>query len=84
MIEGGANKAEAEFYVALMAFNNGITGLMGLSGDVSKGSVSTETLRFGKGDNGWIYLPEETVNSNSNDNSYDTPLQDWVKEFGYK
>ena len=83
LIEGGANKAEAEFYVALMAFNNGITGLMGLSGDGSKGSVSTEILRFGKGNNGWIYLPEEEVSNTSGDSYYETDFQGWVDKYGY-
>jgi hypothetical protein len=83
LVELGATKADAELYVILNSFSTGLVeAVSGGNGSGDTSIVFTENLRFGKGDNGWFYLPEKEIVNTSND-SYGTPMQDWVKKYGY-
>ncbi|MBT5663299.1 MAG: hypothetical protein HOJ05_06315, partial [Alphaproteobacteria bacterium] len=47
--------------------------------------VIKDIFRFGKGSNGWIYLPEQTSVSNSSSDSsnsyYETDFKGWVDKY---
>jgi hypothetical protein len=66
----------------LGAFGGGIN-----DGNVNQDNsrVIKDIFRFGKGSNGWIYLPEQTSVSNSSSDSsnsyYETDFKGWVDKY---
>ena len=89
LIESGMTRDEASYTANLMSVLNGFSGIVGaLGGGLDGGNVNednsrviTEILRFGKGNNGWIYLPEQASVSDSSDSYYETDFQGWVDKY---
>ena len=88
MRENGASFSEAHILAETMEilsiFNNGlnmfIDGSDTKNSDINMQRTLTAALRFGKGKNKWIYIPDERVSIESNE-TYNTDFQGWVDKY---
>ena len=86
--ENGASFSEAhilaETIEILSIFNNGlnmfIDGSDTKNSDINMQKTLTAALRFGKGKNKWIYIPDEKVSIETNE-TYNTDFQGWVDKY---
>ena len=86
--ENGASFSEAHILAETMEilgiFNNGlnmfIDGSDTKNSDINIKRTLTAALRFGKGKNKWIYIPDEKVSIETNE-TYNTDFQGWVDKY---